>query len=136
MKSKYINVIEELKSDEDFIGMPYDDNLGIPTIGYGTKLPLDKVEATLLLEKRFNDSLKEVKENIDFFDTLPNDAKEVLLNMAYNMGIPRLMKFKKMLKALEEKDYREASKEMINSRWYRQVGSRATRLVLKMSKVV
>ena len=135
MKSKYDGLIEELKNDEDFRGMPYDDNLGIPTIGYGTKLPLDKTEATLLLEKRFNDSLKEIKENIEFFDTLQNDAKEVLLNMAYNIGVPRLMKFKKMLKALEGKDYREASKEMINSRWYGQVGNRATRLVLKMSRI-
>ncbi len=130
----YDKLLEELKKDEDFIGMPYDDNLGIPTIGYGTKLPLDKTEATLLLEKRFNDTLIEVKNNVSFFDELAEDAQEVILNMSYNMGVPRIMKFKKMFAALEEEDYKEASKEMINSKWYYQVGNRAKRLVEKMSK--
>jgi lysozyme len=130
----YDKLLEELKEDEDFRGMPYDDNLGIPTIGYGTKLPLDKTEATLLLEKRFNDTLIEVKNNVSFFDELAEDAQEVILNMSYNMGVPRIMKFKKMFAALEEADYKEASKEMINSKWYHQVGNRAKRLVEKMSK--
>jgi len=130
----YNNVLNELKKDEEFVAHPYNDSLGIPTIGYGTKLPLDKIEAELLLEKRFNDTLMEVKKNIYFFEDLPECAKEVILNMAYNLGVPRLLKFKRMLKALEVKDYRTAAKEMVDSLWYRQVGSRATRLVMKMSK--
>jgi lysozyme len=130
----YNNVLNELKKDEDFVAHPYNDSLGIPTIGYGTKLPIDEIEAELLLEKRFNDTLMEVKKNIYFFEDLSECAKEVILNMAYNLGVPRLLKFKRMLKALEVKDYRTAAKEMVDSLWYRQVGSRATRLVVKMSK--
>jgi len=129
-------VIEEIKHDEGFVGSPYDDSLGIPTIGYGTKLPLDKYEAELLLKKRFDDVVVEIKNNIYFFDDLEENAREVLLNMAYNMGVPRLMRFKKMMRALELRDYKEAAKEMINSRWYEQVGNRATKLVMKMSKCV
>ena len=127
-------IIEEIKHDEGFVAHPYNDSLGIPTIGYGTKLPLDKIEAELLLEKRFNDVLVELRNTIDFFEVLPECAKEVILNMAYNMGVPRLMKFKKMLNALELQDFKTAAKEMVDSRWYRQVGSRATRLVMKMSE--
>ncbi len=132
----YNNVLEELKRDESFVAHPYNDSLGIPTIGYGTKLPLDEVEGELLLEKRFNDAVSEVKKNISFFEDLPECAKEVILNMAYNLGVPRLLKFKRMLKALEVKDYRAAAKEMIDSLWYRQVGNRASRLVMKMSQCV
>ncbi len=129
------NLIEQIKHDEGFVGNPYDDSLGIPTIGYGTKLPLDEKEASMLLEKRLMDVVYEIENNVDFFSDLPKEAQDIILNMAYNMGVPRLMKFKKMWKALSERDYREASKEMVDSRWYNQVGQRANELVLKMSAV-
>ena len=131
----YEDVISEIKVDEGFSGSPYKDSKGIPTIGYGTKLPLSKEEATLLLNKRFNDVEVEVKQNILFFDELPVKAREVVLNMGYNMGVPRLMGFKRMIKALSNRDFVEASKEMVDSVWYREVKGRAERLVKKMESV-
>jgi lysozyme len=52
----------------------------------------------------------------------------ILMDMAYNMGVPRLCKFKKMWAAIEEGSYEIASIEMMDSRWSKQVGSRAVKL--------
>jgi lysozyme len=56
----------------------------------------------------------------------------VLIEMVFNLGMPRLMGFKKMLSALERKDYEQAAKEMLNSRWSVQVGNRATTMAQMM----
>ena len=48
--------------------------------------------------------------------------------MCFNMGITKLMTFKKMLRALDGADYAAAAKEMLNSRWAEQVKGRAAYL--------
>ena len=48
--------------------------------------------------------------------------------MTFNLGMPRLKKFSKMISAIEEKEWTLASKEMLNSKWANQVGNRANRL--------
>jgi lysozyme len=52
----------------------------------------------------------------------------IVMDMAFNMGVPRLCKFKKMWAAIEAGDFDTASVEMLDSRWARQVKSRATKL--------
>jgi lysozyme len=52
----------------------------------------------------------------------------VVIDMAFNVGVPRLTGFKKMWAALHCGDYAEAAKEMMDSKWARQVGRRAERL--------
>ena len=129
-----MKIIEQIKEDEGFVGSVYNDSLGVPTIGYGTKLPLSKDEAELLLQHRFDKMRDELVLKVEYFSELPAGVKSVLLNMAYNLGVNGLSKFKKMWKALEVRNYKEAAKEMVDSKWYRQVGSRATRLVMEMSR--
>jgi lysozyme len=52
----------------------------------------------------------------------------ILMDMAFNMGVPRLCKFKKMWNAIHEGNFEAASYEMLDSRWARQVGRRANKL--------
>jgi lysozyme len=52
--------------------------------------------------------------------------------MAFNMGVPRLCKFKKMWAAIHNEDFTVASKEMLDSRWANQVKSRSTKLAHAM----
>ena len=52
--------------------------------------------------------------------------------MCYNMGWPTLSKFKKMFAALDAADYNEAAEQMKDSKWYRDVGVRAEKLILTM----
>ncbi len=89
-------------------------------------------EAEFITEKRINAATVELKEKLYFFDDLPDEAKKILINMAYNLGVNGLMKFKRMLDALEFEDYDEAANEMVDSVWYREVGKRAKRLVKRM----
>lgn len=56
----------------------------------------------------------------------------VLINMSFNMGVPGLLAFKRMLAAIQAKDYNAAVFEMKNSKWYLQVGARASRLARQM----
>ncbi len=128
------DVMELIKQNEGFRGMPYKDTLGFPTIGYGTKLPIDEEEAELLLKKRLNDVRRELESRVDFFDNLPETIQEVLLDMAYNMGVPRLFTFKRMWEAVRDRNWGKMADEMVDSLWYRQVGKRSEELVTKVEK--
>lgn len=59
----------------------------------------------------------------------PDSVSRVLVNMVFNLGRPRLSKFKNMLAAIEAKDYERAAEEMKDSKWYHQVGRRSKELV-------
>ena len=128
----YNELVEDIKLNEGFRGEPYDDTEGFPTIGYGTKLPITKEEAQLLLEYRLNQVIDELTERKLKDLNLKEEAVFILYDMAYNMGVPKLMQFKKMWEALEVQDYSKASAEMMDSKWYVQVKSRAEKLVEKM----
>ena len=122
-------VIESLKQEEGFRGMPYKDTLGILTIGYGTKLPLTKEEAEMLLKHRLEEKILELSEKEPFFLDLPQKAQEVIANMVYQLGVGGVLKFKKMWAALKDKDYQKAADEMLDSKWAKQTPNRAKRLV-------
>tara|TARA_X000001388_G_scaffold68607_1_gene56535 strand:- start:943 stop:1395 length:453 start_codon:yes stop_codon:yes gene_type:complete len=63
------------------------------------------------------------------FDDLPEDIQHVLVNMAFQLGGPRLRKFKNMIKAVHKEDYPEMAIQMQDSRWYKQTKNRAERLI-------
>jgi len=67
---------------------------------------------------------------------LTQTRKDVLTEMAFNLGIPRLNGFKKMWKAIENGDYETAADEQLDSKWARQVGVRAMRLSKRMREGV
>ena len=67
----------------------------------------------------------------DFWCDFPQEVREILLNMMFNMGRPRLGKFKKMNEALYKRDWKETAKEGRDSRWYRQVTNRHRKIDVK-----
>lgn len=126
---------ESLKRSEGFRGMPYDDHLGNPTIGYGTLLPITPDEGELLLNHRLAAAKTELcvvlersGYHIDFY-RLPEGVRDALCDMAYNMGVPRLMGFKRMLTAVQDRDWPRAKAEALDSRWAKQVPNRAKKVV-------
>lgn len=131
----YDELIKNLKKFEGFKGNPYVDSRGYLTVGIGTKLPLDEEEAEFLLKHRLKKTVNELNVlKLNDLD-IKEEAKIILYDMAYNLGVRGLLKFKKMWKALENKDYLEASKEMQDSKWFKQVGRRSKELVSKMEKL-
>ncbi len=126
--------IEQLKIDEGFKGVPYLCTANKVTIGYGRNLddnPLTKKEAEYLL---LSDLTKvEAEANmIAYFSELNETRQAVIINMIYNLGITRLLKFKKMHKAIVNGKFNTAATEMLDSKWARQVGNRANRLAKQM----
>jgi len=126
------HLMKHIRLDEGFNGMPYDDTLGIPTIGIGTKLPLTEEEAELIAEHRMSQKINHLLSEKPIVLTLTLTRQEVLFNMAFQLGVNGLIKFKKMWDGIENHDFEEASKEMKNSRWYLQTTSRAEKLMRLM----
>ena len=123
-----MSLIEMIKKHEGFRGMPYEDTRGYPTIGYGTKLPITEEEAELLLKHRLDEKILKLSEKESFYLDLPERAQEVIANMAYQMGVGGVLRFKKMWAALKEGDYKKAANEMLDSRWAKQTPNRAKEL--------
>jgi len=125
-------LIDSIKKNEGFVGKPYNDSLGIPTIGYGSKLPLDEDEAELLLKHRLNKKIEELHTHYAFVENLPKEKQSILYEMAYQLGVGGLLKFKKMWRALKSGDFEMASMEMLDSKWAKQTPKRAVDLAKQM----
>jgi lysozyme len=106
----------------------YKDSLGIYTIGVGHNIEERGITArvaAVMLEEDIDVAVVDLKRNVSFFDDLPEAAQEALVNLCFNMGIPRLMQFKKTLSFLREGKYEKAANELLDSRYASQVGYRA-----------
>ena len=132
---------EQLKIDEGVKYEIYKDHLGYPTFGIGHLITENDPEhgepdGTEISEERVNevfetDVAKFVSESKILFpdlDDLPDVAQQVIVNMAFNMGRPRLSKFKNFIAGVNDRDWTRAAEEMMDSRWATQVGDRAIRL--------
>lgn len=60
----------------------------------------------------------------------PEGVQAALMNMCFNLGIGRLLGFRKMIMALTAKDYTTAAIEALDSKWAKQVGQRAKDVAL------
>jgi lysozyme len=128
-----MNLIEQVKEEEGFKGVVYKCSEGFDTIGYGTRLPIIEAEAELIAEYRLNKAKAELTSYLYNLD-ISQEAWSILFNMSYQLGVRGVLKFKKMIKALEKQDYKTASKEGLDSLWARQTPKRAKRLMERLSK--
>ena len=119
------SLVEKIKKSEGFIGNEYKDSLEVPTIGFGTKLPISKAEGELLLSFRLNKMISDLLEEKPIIFRFPQERQEVLFEMCYQLGLKGLLNFKMMWLALENFDYIVAAEEMLDSKWYRQTPQRA-----------
>ena len=116
---------------------PYHDNAVPPRLTIGVGRNLDDVgifqdEADLMLTNDINRAISELNSHLDWWNTLDEARRGVLANMTFNMGIAGVLKFHKMLTAIQEGDYQKAADEMVDSAWYKQTGVRALELVNQM----
>ena len=131
MKFDMDKMIEQLVDHEGLELHPYEDSLGILTIGVGRNLEergISEDEAFYLLGNDIEIIWDELIKQHPIVEDLDDQRQMILLDMAFNMGVPRLGKFKKMWAAIEDGDMIEASKQALDSRWADQVGRRAERL--------
>jgi lysozyme len=141
--------IERLKkqviANEGMRKTAYKDTLNNWTIGVGhlIKIPdeeylIDKeltdIEVDQIFTTDLNQAIDDARKFIDA-DTIPEEAFEVVIDMAFNLGLPRLMKFQNFQQALKEKNYKRASREMLDSVWAKQLPNRSKRLANQMREV-
>ena len=136
---------EEIAEDEGCKYEVYLDHLGLPTCGIGhliteadeehgkpvgTVVEQDRVQNLFALDMAV--TIDECKVLYPDFEDLPEEVQHIIANMCFNMGRPRLSKFKMMQAAVNARDWNEAAEQMIDSKWYTQVPNRARRLVDRM----
>jgi len=126
----------ELKRDEGFEPRVYTCSAGKQTIGYGWNFEDNDLPVRIaneLLEYAIMEKIVQLS-NHQWFCELDDARKKLITNMAFNIGVNGVLRFKKMIAAIEAKDYDLAADEMKDSKWYKQVGDRAKRLVVVMKR--
>lgn len=110
---------------------PYMDSSNKLTIGVGRNLDdtgISRDEALLLLHNDINRVETGLDKTIPWWRNLSENRQKVLVSMAFNLGLDGLMRFNRMLAALQDGDYSAAAEEMLASKWAAQVGVRAVEL--------
>ena len=136
---------EIIQEEGCIILKPYKDHLGYLTTGAGHLIrdnekdelmqPITYQRGLELFLKDFNVSKKDMETFTEGM-SIDDNAKECVLHMVFQLGLPRLNKFVKFKKCLSENDIEGAMVEMKDSLWYRQTTNRANRIIDKMKKSV
>lgn len=127
-------LIEQLMRHEGVKLRPYRCTAGKLTIGVGRNLEdvgISRAEAEELLQHDIDRILREAR-HLPVYEDLDHIRQNVIMNMLFNLGLSRLLKFKRMFEALEKGSYTLAAAEMLDSRWAEQVGDRAKELAEMM----
>lgn len=135
----------ELRRDEAVRRIPYKDTEAIWTVGVGHNMkakplpngwvfPLTDAQIDWLLAEDLLTVFAELDGNLSWWRNLSYPRQRVLANMAFNMGVPRLLAFKITLAAMKGGHYGVAATNMLDSKWAKQVGDRAIRLSQLMER--
>jgi len=136
---------ETLIIDEGQVNEIYEDHLGYATFGIGHLVlesdpehgqavgtPVSEERTIECFEQDVQSVLSDCRKLHDEWDSYPQEAKQVIANMMFNMGLTRLSKFKNHNAALQCGDWKGAAVEGRDSRWYKQVTNRAERLMVRL----
>lgn len=139
---------EELAEDEGCRYEIYLDHLGLPTFGIGHLITKNDPEygkdvGTVIEQSRVQSAfnldiavtIEDCNRLYSDFNDLPEEVQLIVANMMFNLGYPRLSKFKGMKAGVDTRNWSVAADEMVDSRWYTQVPNRARRLVDRMRQV-
>ena len=125
------DIIEQLKIHEGYKPKVYKCTAGVDTIGIGfaiKDLELSEDVCELILKEKLQALEERFEDRFDWFKTSPIEVRNVMLNMAYQLGFRGFCKFKKTLSYLENAEWESASKEMLDSKWAKQTPNRANEL--------
>ena len=139
---------DQLKRDEGCVKAVYLDHLNIPSCAIGHMItewdeeygkpvgtPISDHRVNELFDQDVQVTIDECKVLFDDFDDLPEEAKQVIANLMFNMGRPRLSKFVKFREAVRNRDWVESGRQLKDSRYYTQVTARADRLIKRLELI-
>ena len=134
----YLQLIKRIKKNEGFSSAPYKDQLGFLTIGYGhlilsnekylteTKPLKDKLEKIFIQD--FKNTIKDYEKYLKK-KTSNKKEEELLIEMVFQMGVKRVLKFRNLLRNIRKKNKHLVCFEMMNSLWYKQTPKRVKELI-------
>ena len=139
---------EQLIIDEGQVNEIYKDHLGYPTFGIGHLVlesdpeygqdvgtPVSEERTIECFEQDVQSVLSDCKKLHEGWDDYPEEVRQIVANMMFNMGLTRLSKFRKHNAALQCGDWKEAAVEGRDSRWHKQVTNRAERLMVRLEEL-
>ena len=139
---------DTLKIDEGCVNSVYLDHLNLATVGIGHLVtewdeeygkpvgtPVSEERVNELFDKDIQITIDECEQLFGNFQDLPEEVQQILANMMFNLGRPRLSKFRKLCKAVAERNWKECAIQMEDSKWHKQVTKRADRLISRMNAV-
>ena len=124
-------LLNRIKEHEGFRSRVYKCTEGYDTIGYGftiKDLYLSEGVSELILREKVTNLRLRIEKKFDWFNEVPREVQEVLLEMSYQMGVSGVSKFKNALKHMRNGEWNKAADEMLLSRWYKQTPKRAKEL--------
>ena len=125
------HLLDAVKLSEGFRDRVYKCTEGVDTIGYGfaiKDLVMDEDIAEMILRRKLDALIDRVNKRFPFVEEMPEAGQDVIYEMCYQLGVSGVSKFKKTLAYLENKEYRMAASEMLDSKWHRQTPNRSQRL--------
>ena len=126
-----MSLLESVKKNEGYKAMVYKDSLGIDTIGYGfaiKDLELDEDICEEILVRKLKNLKDRVENKFSWYKYMPSHIKDVVLEMCYQLGVGGFSKFRKTISYLQNKQFKDASEEMLDSLWAKQTPNRAKAL--------
>ena len=120
-----------LERHEGYKPTIYIDSVGVETVGIGHNLhkPLRREAILHILRDDIDDATNECVHNFPWFADLTQPRQWAMINLCFNLGIARLLKFVKFLAAMELGNYDTAAEELKDSLWFKQVGKRGPEIV-------
>ena len=133
-----MKLIDSIKQHEGYVKRVYKDSLGIDTIGYGfaiKDLELDQDICDMILDRKLKDLERMVNSKFNWYRYMPPEIKNVVIEMCYQLGVTGFSNFRKTITFLQNKQFHDASVEMLDSRWAQQTPGRAKELSNRVKEV-
>ena len=129
------NLITNWFSNEELDELKIYDDLPTFIIDKLKQTGITKDQAVYLLNNDIDSVVSQLKSSLSWFESIPDEVQDVLINMCFNLGIGSLLAFKNTLRLIKDGKYDEASIEMLKSKWHKDVGKRAERLSEKLKSI-
>jgi lysozyme len=126
-------LMADLRRDEGLRLKPYVDTTGHISIGYGrnlTDIGITRAEAEAMLREDTLRHVMELEALLPWVKSLDAVRQRAMGNLAFNLGLPSLLKFKTFLGHMERGEFKAAAVALLQSRYAQQVGARADRIAV------
>lgn len=130
-------LIDQVKRHEGYRQHVYKCSAGKNTIGIGRNLDdvgISEEEAEYLALNDLVKAAKQLNATFTWYNSLTIRRKQAMINLVFNLGITKLLKFEKFLTAMRSADYSAAGAELLNSLYAKQVGKRAQEVAQQIEK--